>query len=451
MSPVWLYRAIINYDIVRRRERKLYAISTTPFLAPPLFPIVTMLNSKRKKKILYIITKSNWGGAQHYVLDLATNLNPETVDVAVALGGNGELKKRLEAQQIRCIPLPFLERDINVFKEILLFFSLLKLYKSERPDIIHLNSSKIGGIGSLTARIYNLTAARKTKIIFTAHGWAFQENRFLLIKTAIWIVSWITALCCHTIIAVSLHDKKIAKMPFVSKKIVVIHNGIEAPAYLPQTHARKTILSFLPNVTEKERAFLTHPKTRWLGTIAELHPNKGLSYALYAINMLTVSIPNIAYIIIGEGEQRKDIEQYVREESLHNHIFLTGHIAHAAELISAFDILLLSSIKEGFPYVLLESAHAKIPTLATNVGGIPELIEHHFTGLLARPGNSKDLQDGLTYMLIESYRREKLGNNLYHKVTEHFTLNRMLEKTWELYRSILATRKIDLLPNRIFE
>ena len=396
-----------------------------------------MILLKRKKKILYVITKSNWGGAQRYVFDLATNLNPETIDVTVALGGNGELKKRLTAQQIRCISLPFLERDINVFKEILLFFSLLKLYKSERPDIIHLNSSKIGGIGSLTARIYNLTTARKTKIIFTAHGWAFQEKKSLIAKTIIWVISWITTACCHTTIAVSLHDKKNARMPFVSKKIVAIHNGIEAPAYLPQSEARKTILSSLPNVTEKERVFLTHPKTRWIGSIAELHPNKGLPYALYAINMLTVSIPNIVYIIIGEGEQRKDIEQYIREESLHGYIFLTGHIAHAARLMQAFDIFLLSSIKEGFPYVLLESAHAKIPTIATMVGGIPELIEHRSTGLLARPGNSKDLQDGLTYMLIESYRREKLGNNLHRKVTEHFTLDRMLEKTWGLYRNVL--------------
>lgn len=394
------------------------------------------MEHRRKKKILYVITKSNFGGAQRYVFDLATNLNPETVDVAVALGGAGELKARLEAKSIRCISLPKLERDINIFKEVSLFFTLLSLYRHERPDIIHLNSSKIGGIGSLTGRIYNLLSHRSAKIIFTAHGWAFEENRSALAKAIIWAISWLTVALSHATIGVSEHHKR-PKMPFVSRKIVTIHNGIEFSEYAPREDARNKILENISALSAHARTFLLNPKTFWIGTIGELHPNKGLPYALHAINMLTVTVPNIVYVIIGDGEQRENILKYIRDESLHNHVFLAGQIPHADRYLQAFDIFLLSSIKEGFPYVLLESAHARVPSIATSVGGIPEIIQHKLSGMLARPTQSKDIQENITYMLVEKYRREKMAHELHRHVTTHFSIKNMLEKTWGLYRSIL--------------
>ncbi len=392
---------------------------------------------KNKIKILYVITKSNWGGAQRYVFDLATNVNLKTVDTAVALGGSGELQKRLAVNHVRTISIPNLERDINIFKEIFLFFTLYRLYYAEQPDIIHLNSSKIGGIGSLAGRIYNIFSHRKTKIIFTAHGWAFNEDRNVLVKKIIFFISFITALCSHAVITVSLHDEHALRMPFISKKIFTIYNGIAVPQKSLQTDARRKLLSFLPNLSQKTREFLFHPKTRWIGTIAELHTNKGLPYALRAINTLTVTLPNIVYIIIGEGELRRDIERYINDTNLHGHVFLTGHIPDAGKYVHAFDIFLLPSIKEGLPYVLLESAHAAVPVVATAVGGIREIIEHEQGGMLARPKHSKDIEYGLKYMLIEESRREKMGAYLCTHAQKNFTLENMLEKTWNLYRALL--------------
>jgi glycosyltransferase involved in cell wall biosynthesis len=193
----------------------------------------------------------------------------------------------------------------------------------------------------------------------------------------------------------------------------------------------------LPELPAQTYTFLLNPKTHWIGTIGELHPNKGFPYALHAVNMLSITLPNIVYIIIGEGEQRGDILQYVKDESLHNNIFLAGYIPHADHYLKAFDIFLLPSVKEGFPYVLLESAHACIPTIATNVGGIPEIIQHKLSGMLARPTYSKDIQENITYMLKDKYRREKMAHELYRKVNGHFSIKNMLEKTWALYRAQL--------------
>ncbi len=126
-------------------------------------------------KTLYVITKSNWGGAQKYVYDQAAmRIKYPDAKVAVLAGGNGELCDRLEKIGVPVYHIPNLERDINIFKEFSVFIALLKTYRSTKPNTIHLNSSKIGGIGALAGRVHNLFSKQKAKIIFTAHGWAFN-------------------------------------------------------------------------------------------------------------------------------------------------------------------------------------------------------------------------------------------------------------------------------------
>src|SRR3989338_7709209 len=107
-------------------------------------------------KVLFVITKSNWGGAQRYVYDLATALLRENYEVAVAVGGQGLLAENLKMAGIRVVGIPHLERDVNFFKETLSTLYLWKIFKSEQPDIIHLNSSKVGGLGAIAARTLKL-------------------------------------------------------------------------------------------------------------------------------------------------------------------------------------------------------------------------------------------------------------------------------------------------------
>ena len=145
-----------------------------------------------KKKIMYVITKGVWGGAQTYVYHLATNLPPEEYDVTVALGGGGALEERLKTANIRTIVFPDLVRDLRIAADIGMFFKLFKLFREEQPDIVHLNSSKIGGIGSFAAQLAGIE-----KIIFTAHGWAFSNGKDGLPAGLKKLFSWLTILFTH--------------------------------------------------------------------------------------------------------------------------------------------------------------------------------------------------------------------------------------------------------------
>ena len=112
-----------------------------------------------RQKILLVITKSNWGGAQRYVYDLATNLPRDRFEVIVACGGSGTLITRLKESGVRVIPLGKLGRDISLGDDLGSFFSLLRILRTEHPDILHLNSSKAGGLGALAGRIARPEAA----------------------------------------------------------------------------------------------------------------------------------------------------------------------------------------------------------------------------------------------------------------------------------------------------
>jgi glycosyltransferase involved in cell wall biosynthesis len=376
-----------------------------------------------KHKILYVITKSNWGGAGRYVYDMATHLPKEEFEPVVALGGSGLLREKLENAGIRTIEIKGMGRDVRLFGEILAFFAILKIVRNEKPSAIHLNSSKAGALGALAARVMGIE-----HIIFTAHGWAFKENRPLWQKKLIEFISWLTLFLSHITIVVSKDDKdKIKDFLLVSKKIKIIHNGIHPLPAVSREEARKILIE---NSKQEETSPL------WIGTIAELHKNKGLEYALrgYADFIRSETTTQTTLVIIGEGEERKNLEKIIAEELLTNHVILAGEKEEAARLLGAFDIFFLSSVKEGLPYVLLEAGMAKLPVIATAVGGIPEIVEDMKSGIVVRPKEPKQLQEAFHFLTENAEKRSLFGEKLHEKVAKEFTIEKMVAETITLYR-----------------
>lgn len=375
------------------------------------------MENMKKKKILYVITKSNWGGAQRYVFDLAANL-PDNFEAVVALGGNGPLKDRLEEAGIRTIPLPFLARDVRFLNDLLVLKHLISLFKKEQPDIIHLNSSKIGGLGALAGRI-----AKVPHIIFTAHGWAFREERPLLQKFAIKFLSWLTILWSHTVITVSERDEREAlAMPFTKEKIVLVYNGIPETKTLERTAARALIRQDIL------------PSSLWVGTIGELHKNKGQAYAIEAFESLQATAPQAVFFVIGEGEERRSLEKLIAARNLQTNVILLGNRSNAAALLPAFDVFLFPSVKEGLPYTLLEAGLAGLPVIASGVGGIPEIITDMESGILVRPKSSEELAKAFEYLLSHKKEAVGFGKKLRATVKKNFSLKKMLNKTLAIYR-----------------
>lgn len=381
-----------------------------------------------KIKILYVITKGNWGGAQRYVYDLATHLPTERFEVKVAYGSGTELAAKLAQVNVPSLSIPTLDRDINLGADWRVFRELVNLFKRERPDVVHLNSAKIGGLGALAARLVGIP-----KIIFTAHGWTFKEQRSWLATQVIKFLSWLTIVLSHHTIVIAESEKKLVQNWLgVTAKLVQIYNGLEPAKFLSRANAREQLNNKLPLKFSDDNMLI--------GTIAELHRNKGLGYAVAAMEEVKVTHPNVRLLIIGNGEERANLEREIVTKGVSKYVFLTGAIDRAATLLPAFDIFVLPSIKEGLPYVLLEAGAAGLPTVSTTVGGVPEIVHNNVSGLVVPPRQSKALAKALRQLLDNPDQRQLFGNHLKQQVLEQFSLQNMLEKTTALYAKPITSR-----------
>jgi glycosyltransferase involved in cell wall biosynthesis len=390
-----------------------------------------------RQKILHIITKgSPFGGAQKYVFELATHLPKDDFESVVVVGRGDELPDKLKNEsrstdhEVRVTRIDELGRDIDVQSEFLVFWKLVKIIREEKPSIVHLNSSKIGGLGALAVRTVNFLnlfqKANKlpaTKAIFTAHGWAFNEIRPKYSLLTIKFLSWITMILAHTTITVARNEEVQAmNMPFVRHKIKLIYNGIEPIDFKDQNTARE----FLMNTIK----YPISPDTLWIGTIAELHRNKNLAMAISALSDIQ---EKIVCLIIGAGEERANLERLITEKNLQNKVFLVGKIEHASTYLKAFDIFILPSVKEGLPYTILEAGLAELPTLSTYVGGIPEIMRNNISGILVDPKVEK-IRTGLEFLIENPKKAHEFGKTLKQKIQKDFSLDRMIEETVKVYR-----------------
>lgn len=387
------------------------------------------------KKVLYVITKGNFGGAQKYVYDLATSLPKDKFEAVVACGtkeGNVLVEKLLE-QNIRTINLENSEREINLINDFKTVKELIKIIKQERPNAVHLNSSKIGLLGSfaiLYFRILNLFRASNFKFqinaIFTAHGWAFNEqDRSFWSKLIFYIAHYFTTLICDQTIAVSAKTKRdISWLPFIENKIKVIHNGIE-----------KFDLS-ADEVSNNENLKLLNEENKIiLLSLSELHPNKGLDVALRALSLLPENKKeNIIYFIAGNGEEKENLEKLVFELGIKNIVRFLGFVQNGKKLLPRATIFLFPSRTENLPFAILEAGMVGLPIIATSVGGIPEIIKDMQNGILVHPNNSKEMAEAILYILDHPEKQKEFGEEIKKTIINFFSFKKMLEATIKLYQ-----------------
>lgn len=378
----------------------------------------------KKKKILFLITKSNWGGAQRYVFDLATNLPNDSFDIVVAHGGKGELAEKLDAANIRSIELTHMQNTLSPIALGRAIFECIRLIRNEKPVIVHSNSSVAGFVGVVAGRL-----ARAPRIIFTAHGWAFNEDRSKTQKDIFKFFHWLTVILSHTTIAVSKAIVEQMDWPWAQRKMQVVYPGRTIPEMKSRSEARGIIET---KVIDSEANLSDFHKDIWIGTIAELHPIKRIHRAIDAIAALSRSYKDIRYVIIGDGEEMNKLRQQITDLGIENHVFFTGSIHEAARFLPAFDIFLLPSKSESFGYVLLEAGLAKLPVIATNVGGITDIITHEENGILVPADDTPEITDALTQLISEKTKRHTLAEN-HHTRATNFTLSKMTTEIARYY------------------
>lgn len=397
------------------------------------------------KKILIIITQSEWGGAQRYVYDLAVGLKEKGYDVTVAAGSHppyapprvpsrsrdpvrgtgGEadaLFVKLKQKEIKTATFKNLVRLVNPFKDIPAVFEMFRYIKERRFDVVHLNSSKAGAIGSIAAKL-----AGCKKVVYTAHGFVFNEHLPSLLKMFYILAEIFASFFRDRIITVSEFDRLCALKYNIApdEKLITIHNGVDDGSFLSKEEARKIILA--------KAGVSPGNEVKLVGCIANFYKNKGLEFLLHTAQEVTRKHRDVLFFVIGDGAERVELEKKIDELGLKNNFFLLGHIPEAEKYLPAFDIYVSASLKEGLSYSLLSATLAGVPIVATRAGGNPEIIQNNISGFLVELANPLALARVLENLLADASLGQKMSSAARVYVLEKFKLSEMISKTISLY------------------
>ncbi|MHC4145007.1 MAG: glycosyltransferase, partial [Planctomycetota bacterium] len=306
---------------------------------------------------------------------------------------------------------------INAFRFSILF-KLIRILKDHKIDILHCHRHKPSFYGALAGML-----AKTPVVLSHVHGLSRTRNigRKLLNFFAFRRVNRIVG--C----AGSVRDSVLKDNPSVRpEKVVVLENSVDFERFDDVLIAKadaKQMLGLLPD------AFV-------FGTIARLTPTKGLSYLIEAFREVKKQKPSAHLVLLGDGRCRAELEEQASNMSCSDAIHFLGHRDNIEQLLKGMDIFVLSSVAEGMPLVILEAMAAGIPCIATEVGGIPEIISGNDVGVLVPSKDSEALAEAMIKLAkITEKKRQNLIDNAREKVHNCYSHEVVMKKLEDIYQT----------------
>lgn len=377
-----------------------------------------------RKKVLFLVTQSEFGGAQRFIHTLLTHLSRDLYNITVAVGsdGDGSFSKAVSDLGLPCYTVASLKRDIHAWRDLKTIVEIKRVLKVVQPDVLFLNSSKAGFIGALAARPFR----RKMKVIYRIGGWTFNDP-WPFLKRRLWI--WLEKLSARwkdIIIVNNAFDLEQAKKLGIRprERLELVHNGVDpyTTEFLTRDEARIKIFEIISRLWGK-----IFQVKKIVGTIANFYPTKNVKDFILAAADSEINDETV-FVAIGDGQERPELEKLIKENGLERKVFLIGKIDDAARYLPAFDVFVLPSVKEGFPWALLEAMTAKLPVIATAVGAAPEIIENGKNGFMVEPGHPEQISERIKEILANDGLALELGIQAHQTVLFKFNVAGMVSK-----------------------
>ncbi|MBI5286781.1 MAG: glycosyltransferase family 4 protein, partial [Deltaproteobacteria bacterium] len=380
------------------------------------------------------ITRLDRGGPPRLLLRLAEETRKKGFDVVIVSGPSKEPEKDMERFTERTgIPVrivPQLVRDVSPLKDILALFSLIHIIRKESPSIIHTHTSKAGFLGRVAGRVCGVRC-----IVHTPHGHIFY-GYYGRIKTRLFIVLERIASCfCDRITTLTELEKedyirlKVAR----EDKLIPIYCGVDLGDFTEE--GLLDIRDELKLAPDRSIQGLDKG-TKLIGWVGRLEEVKGCFVFLEACRLIKEEFPEVKFLLAGDGPLRKEIEDWA-EVHLKGSLLLLGHRTDIPKIMRGIDIFVLTSLNEGFGLVLVEAMAAGKPVVATNVGGVSEIVLDGETGLLVPAGGSEGVARAVETLLSNPALALGLGKKGKERA-QLFDIERMTDKTINLYRELMG-------------
>jgi len=376
------------------------------------------------KPILYARSSATFAGPERYLLELATAL-PE-------FGFSSEFlalyRRNPEGPEVHPLVAHAYRIGLTAAQwpdsgpiSVRAVFQLARLLRLGEYIILHCQDYKTDLIGILAARLVRMPAVA-TVHLHTQTTWRLRLYRLL------------------DLIALRLFDRVIAVSEairqeflaagFSPDRVVTVHNGLDVTQF-------ESSLESARGSWRKQNEDTREPT---IAVFGRLDPQKRQHDFLLAAKQVHAARPEARFLLVGDGPDRSVLWQFAEQLGLAHHVHFAGHQTNIAQWLQSTDVVVLSSVREGLPYVLLEALALARPVVATAVGGIPEVITHGETGLLVPPRNPAALADAILKLLNHPTEAARLGQQGRERVLRDFSATEMARRTAEVYRRVLAER-----------
>lgn len=363
-------------------------------------------------KILFVITRADaMGGAQVHVKDMAIALQEDRHQVLILTGQQGVFNEDLRQAGIKSIPCESLRKQINPFLDGKSLRYILHIISEFKPDLIAAHSSKAGILGRLAGKMSQIPC------VFTPHGWSFTTGTPQPHRTIYRMLEQATSSLTDRIICVSDYDRDI---------------GIQAgmnPARLI------TVLNGMKDITANLMANPLKKGKIKVATVACFDRQKDCATLIEAFQGLDAEL-----IIIGDGPTILKTQQQVQKLEMIKQVRFLGFRQDIAQILAEVQIFALISNWEGLPCTIIEAMRAGLPVVASDVGGVKEIVIDNQTGYVIPRGDVPTLRQRLTYLIANESARASMGILGRQKYESELTFQHMYEQTLSVYRQALADK-----------
>lgn len=370
---------------------------------------------KPPRKIMFVVDTLDLGGTETQMMQLARQLKANGHSVTVGcLHPGGILAQDLIKAGIPVVEFPKLGSLLSLSGAYQVF-RLACFIRRNKFDVVHAHD--------LWANLMAVPAA-----------WITRTSMIVSSQRDLGHLFWYTPFRCKVIgIIHRLSTRVVANSKAVKKFLVrefhvpsnqvrVVRNSVDFERFARATGSRGKICPGLDL------------KTRLIAVIANMHtPIKGHHDVIEAARIICREIPEISFVLVGDGSERRNIEEHATSAGVREHFIFLGRREDVPEVLACCELSILASRSEGFPNVVLEAMAAGLPVVATRVGGVPEIIQDGFTGLLVSPQDHEALAHAVLQVMQDPVLAARIGRAGQQRIRSHFGLDRLISEIEQLY------------------
>ncbi len=360
------------------------------------------------------------GGVLEYLYMFLKNFKDENYENVLIVSQDYENKLDKFRNIVNDIYVINMTREIKLKQDIKTTLQVRKLLKKLKPDILYLHSSKAGAYGRI-ALLFN----RKTKILYNAHGWYFNADMSTKKKKVIILIEKILALRANKIINISKSEYNSALKYKIApeRKMCVIENGIDFTKFEGCDKYRE----------ETRKKYNIGDNEIVIGVVGRLSEQKDPMTTIKAFNEVYKENKNVRLMYVGSGELENEVMEYAKENNLQHLVTITGWVDNTERYIPAFDIAILPSKWEGFGLAIIEYMACKKPIVASNVGGMLDIIKTEKNGFLAEVGDVSKFAEYIMKYINDKDLCNRVVNYNYEYSIKKFNISELVKEHKKLF------------------